>query len=177
LSKGQKDGGKDMRPKALVIGGAVLLLVIFGALFLPRLSYVDPKPAIAFGDEYFSKLKQREVDEELGMYTDGFREKRGKEWQKLLADLDAQNGGVTDFKTVGSNIARVQFRDSSEIACVVVHYQVTRNRLASEEKVTICPNQRGAEWAITGHELTRLDTGQQFAAGLTIQEKMMFSTR
>jgi hypothetical protein len=35
------------------------------------------------------------------MYTDGFRQKQGEEWQRLLTQLDAQNGGVKDFKTLG----------------------------------------------------------------------------
>jgi hypothetical protein len=49
--------------------------------------------------------------------------------------------------------------------------------LISEEKLTLCPDQRGAEWGIAGHEITRSDTGQHYAEGITFQEKTVFSTR
>jgi hypothetical protein len=161
--------------KPLIIVGA--LLMVLAAMFFPKLHYVDQRPALACGDEYFSKLRQRQVDDALEMYTDGFRQNKGEEWQRLLAQLDAQNGGVTDFKTLGSKIVPVQFRDSSEIACVLVQYQVTRNTLISEEKLTFCPHQHGAEWGIAGHGITRSDNGQHYEAGLTIQEKKIFSTQ
>jgi hypothetical protein len=152
--------------KALIIIGAVL--VVLAAIFFPKLHYVDQRPALACGDEYFSKLRQGQVDDALEMYTDGFRQKQGEEWQRLLTQLD----GVKDFKTLGSTIAPVQLRDATEIACVVVQYQVTRNNaLISEEKLTLCPHQRGVEWGIAGHEITRSDTGQHYEAGLTVQER------
>jgi hypothetical protein len=166
-----KRAGNHSSPllKPLIIVGAVL--VVFAAIFFPKLYYVDQKPALACGDEYFSKLRQRRVDEALEMYTEGFRQKQGEEWQRLLTQLDAQNGGVKDFKTLRSTLAPVQLRDATEIACVIVQYQVTRNALISEEKLTLCPHQRGAEWGIAGHEITRSDTGQHYEAGLTVQEK------
>jgi hypothetical protein len=134
--------------------------VVLAAIFFPRLHYVDQRPALAYGDEYFSKLKQKQVDDALKMYTDGFLQKKGEEWHRLLTQLDTQNGGVTDFKTLGSKIAPEQLRDSTEIRCVIVQGQITRNTLISEEKLTLCPHQRGAEWGIAGHEITRSDTGQ-----------------
>ena len=108
--------------------------------------------------------------------TRTFLQKRGEDWQNLLTQLDTQNGGVTDFKTLGSHVAPVKLRDSTEIPCVLVRYQVTRNTLISDERLTICPHQRGEEWAIAGHEITRSDTGQHFAAGLTFQERTIFKT-
>jgi hypothetical protein len=166
-----------MRPKLFIIAGAVLLIVIVAAMFFPKLHYVDPRPAVASGEQYFSKLKQSQVDDALEMYTDGFRQKKGEEWKKLLTQLDTPNGGVTDFKTLGWRIAPVQLRDSAEITCVVVQFQVTRNTLISEEKLTLCPHQRGTEWGIAGHEITRSDTGQHYEAGLTVQEKTIYSTK
>ncbi len=166
-----------MRQKLFIIAGVILLLAVLAAMFFPKVHYVDPRPAVAVGKEYFSRLRQRQIDDALQMYTDGFRQKKGEEWQKLLAELDAQNGGVTDFKTLGSKIAPVQLRDSTEIACVLVQYQVTRNGLISEEKLTLCPHQRGTEWGIAGHEITRSDNGQHYEAGLTVQEKTIFSTK
>ena len=151
--------------------------MVLAAIFFPRLHYVDQRPALAYGDEYFSKLKQKQVDDALKMYTDGFLQKKGEEWHRLLTQLDTQNGGVTDFKTLGSKIAPEQLRDSTEIRCVIVQGQITRNTLISEEKLTLCPHQRGAEWGIAGHEITRSDTGQHYEAGLTVREKTIFSTK
>ena len=166
-----------MRRKPLIIAGVVLFVVVLGAVFFPKMHYVDQKPAVAFSEVYFSKLKQGQVDDALGMYTDGFRQMRGEEWRKLLAQLDAQNGGVTDFKTLGSQVAPVKLSDSTEIPCVLVRCQVTRNILTSQEKLTICPYQRGAEYGIAGHEITRSDNGQHYAEGVTFQEKTIFSTK
>jgi len=162
--------------KSAVIGGTVAFVIVLGAVFFPKLHYVDPRPAVAFGEEYFSKLKQHQVDDAVAMYTEGFLQRRGEDWQKLLTQLDTQNGGVTDFKTLGYQIAPVTLRDSTTIPCVLVRYQVTRNTLISDERLTICPHQRGEEWAIGGHEITRSDTGQHFEAGVTIREKTIFKT-
>jgi hypothetical protein len=155
--------------KALIIGGA--LLVVLAAIIFPKFHYVDQRPALACGDEYFSKLKQGHLDNALEMYTAGFRQTRGEEWQKLLAQLDAQNGVVTNFRPINSKIFPVQLRDSTEMACVVAQYQVNRNTLISEEKLTLCPHQRGTEWGIAGHEIIRSDTGQRYEAGVTLREK------
>ena len=166
-----------MRRKLFIAAGAVLPFVVLGAMLFPKLHYVDPRPAVASGSEYYSKLEQRQIDDALEMYTDGFRQKRGDDWRRLLIQLDEQNGPVTNFKTLVSRIAPVQLRDSTEIACFVVQYQVSRNTLISEEKLTLCPHQRGTEWGIAGHEITRSDTGQHYEAGLTVQEKQIFPTK
>ena len=166
-----------MRRKPLIIAGAVLFVVVLGAVFFSKVHYVDQRPAVAFGEEYFSQLKQGQVDDAFAMYTDGFLQKRGEEWRKLLTDLDTQNRGITDFKTLGSQLAPVTLSDSTDIPCVLVQYQVTRNTLTSQEKSTICPHQRGAEYGIAGHEITRSDTGQHFAAGITIRQETIFTTK
>jgi hypothetical protein len=166
-----------MRTKPLVIAGVLVFVVGLAAVLFSKLHYVDQRPALAFGEEYFSKLKQGQVDDAFALYTDGFLLKRGEDWHKLFADLDNQNRGVTDFKTLGSQLAPVTLRDSTEIPCVLVQYQVTRSTLISQEELTICPHQRGAEYGIAGHEITRVDTGQHFAAGLTIQQKTIFTTK
>ncbi|MGA6986149.1 MAG: hypothetical protein WBZ01_08855 [Terriglobales bacterium] len=165
-----------MRTKPLIIGGAVFCLVVLGVVFFPKVHYVDPKPAIAFGEEYFSKLKQSQVDDAFAMYTDGFQQNGGGEWRKLLTHFDTQNGDVRNFKTLGSQVAPVTLRDSTEIPCVLVRYQVTRNALISEERLTICPHQHGEDWGIAGHEITRSDTGEHFGAGLTFREKTIYKT-
>lgn len=165
-----------MGTKLFVIVGAVLCVAVLGVLSLRKLHYVDPKPAVAFGEGYFSKLKQNQVADAFAMYTDGFMQKRGQDWRKLLNQLNTEKGGVTDFKTVGSQVAPVTLRDSTEIPCVLVRYQVARNSLISEERLTICPRQRGEDWGIAGHEITRSDIGQYFEAGITFQEKTIFKT-
>ena len=165
-----------MRLKIAVIAGAVAFVVVLGAVFVRKVHYVDPRPAVAFGEEYFSKLRQKQVDDAVAMYTDGFLQKVGEDWHKLLLQLDTQNGDVTGFKTLGSHVVPVTLRDSTEIPCILVRYEVTRNTLVSDERLTICPHQRGDEWAIAGHEITRSDTGQHFAAGLTVQERTIIKT-
>ena len=59
-----------MRMKSAVIGGAAVFVIVLGAVFFPKLHYVDPRPAVAFREEYFSILKQHQVDDAVAMYTD-----------------------------------------------------------------------------------------------------------
>ena len=165
------------RTRPLVGGGIAVLLLVLALAFAPKLHYVDQRPAVAFGDAYFSKLEQGRVDDAFAMYTDGFLHKRGEEWHKVVGDLNLQLGRVTDSKVIASQIAPVTLSDSTEIPCVLVQYQVTRTRIISDEKLTICPHQRGVQYGIAGHEITRSDNGQQFAAGLTIQQEPIFSTK
>ena len=103
-------------------------------------------------------------------------QKRGEDWKKTLLELETQSGGISDFKMLGSQIAPVTLRNSTEIPCVLVRYQVTRGTVISEEALTICPHQRGDEPGIAGHEITRRDTGQHFEAGLTVRLKTIVST-
>lgn len=163
------------RTKLLIFAG-VVLLVALAVLFLSKLHYVDPKPAIAFGDDYFASLKQNQVDAAFEMYTDGFLRQRGKDWKELIVALDTQSGGLTDFKLLGSQVAPVMLRNSAEVPCVLVRYQVKRGTVISEETLMVCPRQRGDEPGIAGHEITRSDTGQHFQAGLTIRQKTILST-
>lgn len=163
------------RTKLLAIGG-IALAVVLGVLFLSKVHYVDRKPAIAFGDEYFTNLKDDQIDNAFAMYTEGFLQKRGEDWRKLITEMDSQGNGSIDFKLLGSQIAPVTLRDSTEIPCVLVRYQVRRGTVISDELLTICPHQRGDEPGIAGHQITRRDTGQRFEAGLTIQQKTLFST-
>jgi hypothetical protein len=130
------------RTRLLAIAG-IVLIVVLGIVFFPKVHYVDPKPAIAFGQDYFTKLRENQVDEAFAMYTDGFLQKRGEEWRKVVLALDTQSGGLTDFEQLSSQIAPVTLRNSTEVPCVLVRYQVTRGTVVSEEVLTICPRQRG----------------------------------
>jgi len=110
--------------KLLALAG-IVFIVILGIVFLRKVHYVDPKPAIAIGQDYFTKLQENQVDEAFAMYTDGFLQKRGEDWKKILLELETQSGGISDFKMLGSQIAPVTLRNSTEIPCVLVRYQVT----------------------------------------------------
>lgn len=164
------------RTKLLISGGFVLVVALV-FLFLSKVHYVDPKPAIAFGDEYFTNLKDDQVDNAFAMYTDGFLQKRGEEWRKLINGFNSQGSAPIEFSLLGSQVAPVTLRDSTEIPCVLVKHQVTRRSVVTEEMLTICPHQRGDKPGIAGHEITRRDTGQHFEAGLTIQQKTILSTK
>jgi hypothetical protein len=165
-----------MRTRFLVIAGTLLALIILAVVFFPRVTYVDLRPAVTFGNEYFSKLQQGRLDDAFAMYTDGFVQKRGREWRTLLTDFATQQGAVTAFSVATSSLAPVTLNDSTDIPCVLIRYKVMRSSFESAEMLTVCPGQHGAEYGIAGHEITRLDTKQHFAAGLTIQEKTIIST-
>ena len=160
------------RLRLLVLAAAILVALLVAILFFARkVHYVDVKPAIALGGEYFSKLKRGQAGDALAMYTDEFRQQRGEDWQKLLFELNTRYGAVTGFTLLDAKTAPV-----AEVACVVVRYQVTRSTLSSEERLTVCPEKSNTQMAIAGHEIVRLDTQQKIAAGITIQEKEIFST-
>ncbi len=166
-----------MRRRNLIIAAfVVLLLGVLGFEFFSKVQYVDPKPAVAVGDDYFSDLRQGRIEDAFQMYTDGFLHKASEEWRKVITQLDAQGGSVTDFKPIGSHVVPVTLRDQTEIPCVLVRYQITRKTLSSDEKLIVCPYQRGAAWAIAGHEIIRKDTGQRFSAGITVTEKTIVGT-
>ena len=42
-------------------------------------------------------------------------QKRGEDWKKILLELETQSGGISDFKMLGSQIAPVTLRNSTEI--------------------------------------------------------------
>lgn len=166
-----------MRRRNLTIAAfAVLVLAVLGFEFFSNIRYVDPKPAKAVADAYFSDLRQGQIDDAFQMYTDGFLHKVGEEWRNIVGQVDAQGGSVTDFKAIASHVVPVTLRDQSEIPCVLVRYQITRKRLSSDERLIVCPHQRGAAWAIAGHEIIRNDTGQHFSAGITVMEKTIVGT-
>ena len=167
-----------MQRKNLLIAGFVVLLTgVLGFEFFPKIHYVDPKAALAVGKDYFSDLRQGQVDDAFHMYTDGFLHKAGEEWRSVIVLLDTQGGSVTVFKPIGSHVVPVTLRDQTEIPCVLVQYQITRKTIPSDEKLIVCPHQRGAEWAIAAHEIIRKDTGQHFSAGITVTEKTIVGTK
>ena len=166
-----------MRQRNLVIAVfVVLLLGVLGFEFFTRVHYVDPKPALAVGEDYFSDLRQGQTDDAFAIYTDGFLRKVGEEWRNVIARLDEQGGSVTDFKPTGSHVVPVTLRDQTEIPCVLIRYQITRKTLSTDERLIVCPHQRGAAWAIAGHEIIRRDSGQRFSAGITVKEKTIVVT-
>lgn len=142
-----------------------------------KFHYVDPKPAFAVGEEYFSNLKQNRLDEAFDLYTQKFLQKERHDWQQTITGLNAKAGGVTSFEPRGSLLAPVTLDDGTLIPCVVVRYRVARGQVISDERLTICSHQRGEQWGIAGHRIARADTGEHFEAGLTILEKEIISTK
>lgn len=155
-----------MKRKGLLIWGTATLVALLVAIFfVKKVHYVNQKPAVALGGEYFSKLKQGQTSDALAMYSDEFRRQHGEQWRKLLTDIDERYGTVAGVTLLDARTAPV-----GEIACVVVRYQTTRNLLFSEEKLTVCRERAATQMVIAGHEMVRLDTGQKAAAGITFTE-------
>jgi len=157
----------------LVIVGVVVGVIALCIIFFPKVTYVDARPAASFGERYFSALKHTEIDDAFAMYTDGFLQRAGQDWRRTITELDTRNGSVMDFKTKGAHVAPVILRDKTTLPCVLAAYQVTRKTLISEERLTICPHQRGADYGIAGHEIIP-PSGEHLIAGLTITEKTIY---
>ena len=160
--------------RLLVVSAAILVVVLVAIFFAKKVHYVDTNPAIAFAGEYFSKLKRGQVGDAWAMYNDDFRRKNGENWQEFLLGLNTKFGPATAFTLVDAKIAP-NVHVVPEVACVLVHYQVSRSTLATEERLLVCPEKSGTQMAIAGHELIRLDTQQRIAAGMTVQEYEVFS--
>jgi hypothetical protein len=147
------------------------MVALLVAIFLAKkIQHVDPKPAVALGEEYFSQLKRGQTSDALAMYSDEFRRQHGEQWRQLLTGIDERYGTVSEFTVLDAKTAPV-----GEVACIVVRYKVTRNLLFSEEKLTVCPEKANARMSIAGHEIVRLDTGQQTTAGVTFTEVNLIS--
>jgi hypothetical protein len=164
-----------MRSRTIIITSSVALLAIFGVLFFPKFHYVDSKPAVELGGEYFSRLQQGDVNGAFALYTDGFLRQAGAEWRKVITQLDAKEGNVADFRLIGSHVVPLRTQPG-EIPCVLLRYEVTRTMLSSEETLIGCPHQPVA-WAIAGHEIVSKRDGQRFSAGVTVQEKTILGTK
>jgi len=157
--------------RIVIIGTLVALVVALIIVFFPKFQYVDQRQAIAVGDAYYSRLKQGEVDDAFAMYTDGFLKQAGEKWREVVTQLQQQGGSILDFRFARSRIVPFVVSKSNALPCVFVQYEVTREKLGSEDGLIICPHQRAEAWAIAGHEIIRKDTGQRLSAGLTFQEK------
>lgn len=92
------------RRNLIIVGFVVLVLGVFGFEFFSKIHYVDPKPALALGDDYFSDLRQGQTDDAFQMYTDGFLRKVGEEWRNVITQVDAQGGVRRGFQ--GNRISR-----------------------------------------------------------------------
>lgn len=167
-------GEREVRTRLIITLFAVLVV---GFVFLAKFHYVDPRPALYVGEDYFGDLRRGQIDDAFAMYTDGFLGKVGEEWRKVVTDLDAENGNVVDFKVLDSHVVPLTLRDRSEIPCVLIRYEITRKMLSSNEALMVCPHQRAELWAIAGHEITRKDTGEHFLAGITVMEKTILRSK
>jgi len=159
----------------LVAGTAIV--TVSGLLIAKKFQYVDQKPAIATGEEYFSNLEQNELDEAFGLYTAGFINKEGKDWRQTIVDLDGKSGEVRGYRLVSSSLAPIPLHDGTVVPCVLVNFKVSRAATTSNEILTICSHQRGEDWGIAGHEIMLTNTGEHLEAGLTVMEKKIITIR
>ncbi|HXM13532.1 MAG TPA: hypothetical protein VN946_26510 [Terriglobales bacterium] len=156
------------RKTLLVIAVTVAVLIV--TFVAKRMHYVDTKPAVALGGEFFSNLKRGQVGNAIGLYSGEFRQQRGEDWTKILLEITARYGPVTGYTFLDAKIAPV-----AKAVCVVVRYQVTRSTLSSEERLTVCPGKSATQMAIAGHQILRLDTQQKVEAGIVVQDKKITS--
>jgi hypothetical protein len=154
------------RKRWIAVGVSVLLLGAAVAFIATRARYVNTDLAIAAGNQFFSLLQARNVRDAAEMYDARFRKQHGEVWDRLLANLDAKPGPVTK-----ATLAGVQIVPIDEVGCVLLQYQVSRGLLASTENLVLCPARETTSFVIAGHELTRLDTQQNIAAGVRVQLK------
>jgi len=54
-----------MKRGVLIWGTAILVALLAAIFFARKVHYVNPKPAVALGGEYFSKLKQGQINDAL----------------------------------------------------------------------------------------------------------------
>ena len=155
----------------MILVGSSALLAVLGIVFFPRFTYVDSKPALELGAEYYSRLQQGEVDGAFALYTRGFLRNAGTEWRKVITQLDTTDGNVTDFRLIAYHVTPL-VTNGITIPCVLVRYEVTRTTLSSEETLIACPRQPVA-WAIAGHEILSTDKRQHFSAGVNVHEKII----
>jgi len=160
--------------RAFLIVGAVLIIGIFVVFFAGKVQYVDPKPAVALGEQYFSKLMSGRTQEAYAMYSDEFLSKHGAQWQKLLDDLDAKCGTISGYTLLSTKVVPLT-TPTGELPCTSARYHVARKTIPLVETLVICPKDFKAEMEIAGHELTRMDTGQTIRAGATYKEYEFFS--
>jgi hypothetical protein len=161
----------------LLLVAGIGIVTVSGLLVAKKFQYVDQKPAIAIGEEYFSNLEQNELDEAFGLYTTGFLNKDGKVWRQTIVDFDGKTGDVRGYKLESSSLAPIPLHDGTVVPCVLVTFKVSRTATTSDEILTICSHQRGDDWGIAGHEIMLTDTGEHFEAGLTVVEKKIVTTK
>ena len=154
------------RKRWILVGMTVVLLGAAASFIATTAKYVNTDLAAAAGNHFFSLLEARNVRDAIEMYDARFRKQQGEAWDRLLAGLDAKQGPVTKATLAGVQVVPVE-----EVGCVLLQYQVSRGALASTENLLVCPATGKTSFVIVGHELTRLDTKQNIAAGVTVQLK------
>jgi hypothetical protein len=125
---------------------------------------VDQGPAIAVGDKFYEALKARDGKAALSLFAPAFKSSE-KEWPRLLGSMQEKNGAVASADLHEASLAA-----QDESPCYLLVYAVKRDSLASDEKLFVCRAQSGSDWAISGHELTRLDTKESISGGMVPTE-------
>ncbi len=125
---------------------------------------VDQGPAIAVGEKFYGALKARDGKTALSLFAPAFKSSE-KEWPRLLGSMQEKNGAVAS-----ADLREASLAAQDESPCYLLVYAVKRESLASDERLFVCRAENGPDWAISGHELTRLDTRQSISGGMVPTE-------
>lgn len=139
--------------------GAAACVAALTVFALKRVHIVDPAPAIAVANEYFSDMQQGEPDAAFALYAIDVREQLGDNWKSFMRTMPKAFGAITSYSVEQGRVVPVERQ-----GCYLLRYGVQRTLVNSTEGLLICPT-NGAKWEIAGHELTRMDTGQRIAGG------------
>jgi len=161
------DAETMIRKRPLIAIGILLVAGVAGAALVAsnKFHYVDSRPAIALGDQFFSAMKERAPGKAFELYSPEFRKMQGDGWKNgFLVKMSESWGTITGYSITQGHVVPVERR-----GCYLLRYAVQRTKVSSEETILACP-QDSPQWAIVGHELTRTDTGQHVSAGLIPRE-------
>jgi hypothetical protein len=144
--------------------GAAVCVAALAVFALKKVHIVNPAPAIAVANEYFSDMQQGNPDAAFGLYSNTVREQLGDNWKGFMRTMPKAFGAITSYSVEQGHIVPVDGK-----GCYLLRYDIQRTQVNSTEGFLICPT-NGARWEIIGHELTRTDTGQHIAGGTIPRE-------
>jgi hypothetical protein len=128
---------------------------------------IDQSSAVAVADSFYSALRVGDVSAALSFFSSDF--KRSVEtWPRLLVSLNRQGGSVVSTKLLSASLGT-----QAESPCFLLAYAVDRQGLntGTDEKLFVCRSVVDtSSWFITGHSITRHDTGKLISAGVMPSE-------
>ncbi|NQD39018.1 hypothetical protein HPT27_18535 [Permianibacter sp. IMCC34836] len=148
---------------------AVAIIVVSVVLFIlsRKFHYVDSRPATALADAFFNDLQKGDVDRTFQKYDARYIDPKNGEWLRLLQGLNSRYGPITSYLLANTAIVPV-----ADIGCSLLHYNIHRAQLITEENLIVCPtSQDSNNYLIVGHSLHRMDTDQSIVVGLSVHEE------